>query len=65
MTITDCTHDVAGVEDTRTLMVATEEDLGGQLRREIEQENARRHAERRAQAARGSLSPTGLFLLAR
>lgn len=65
MTIADAGHDVAGVDDSRTLMVAAQHDLATQLRREVEQENARRRAERRAHAQRGSLSPTGLFLLAR
>ena len=65
MTMTDSTHDVAGVDENRTLMVAARDDLASQLQREVEQENARRCAERRAQAQRGSLSPTGLFLLAR
>jgi hypothetical protein len=65
MTMTDSTHDVAGAYDSRTLMVAAQHDLANQLRREVEQENERRRAERRAQAQRGSLSPTGLFLLAR
>jgi len=65
MTMTDSTHDVAGAYDSRTLMVAAQHDLATQLRREVERENERRCAERRALAQRGSLSPTGLFLLAR
>ena len=65
MTMTDSIHDVTGVDDSRTLMVAAKQDLASKLRREVEQENERRCAERRAQAESGSLSPTGLFLLAR
>jgi hypothetical protein len=65
MTIIDGAHDVDGVDDSRTLMVAAQQDLASELRREVEQENDRRRAQWRAQAQRGSLSPTGLFLLAR